>query len=230
MASLLAKLDYFARSRRPSIATVVRDETLFLQYDPRYDAASKDIPALGKILDLSAALLDRLQCCTRHLVICPTEHTDTYGQRTYACLDCPKTAANLEHVLRCLQHAAFEALAHCYSKLVEAEFAHWHLYWQQWWQTGDVWFTEWPGGRRPLNTTWPWDVKVSLLVLWGVCWMFYGNCGLPRKPQAAAFPSGSANFRTGQPPHPNFPSTISESYESSFSSYKRRTTDCIYLR
>lgn len=35
------------------------------------------------------------------------------------------------------------------------------------------WFFEWPGGRHPLNTTWPWaDVKPSLVVLWGVCWMF----------------------------------------------------------
>jgi hypothetical protein len=39
---------------------------------------------------------------------------------------------------------------------------------------GVGWFFEWPGGRHPLNSTWPWaDVKPSLLVLWGVCWMFY---------------------------------------------------------
>ena len=38
---------------------------------------------------------------------------------------------------------------------------------------GVGWFFEWPGGRHPLNSTWPWaDVKPSLLVLWGVCWMF----------------------------------------------------------
>lgn len=45
---------------------------------------------------------------------------------------------------------------------------------------GIGWFFEWPSGRHPLNSTWPWaDVKPSLLVLWGVCWMFfptfYGN-------------------------------------------------------
>lgn len=39
--------------------------------------------------------------------------------------------------------------------------------------SGLGWFFEWPGGRHPLNTTWPWaDVKPSLVVLWGVCWMF----------------------------------------------------------
>jgi hypothetical protein len=38
---------------------------------------------------------------------------------------------------------------------------------------GVGWFFEWPGRRHPLNSTWPWaDVKPSLLVLWGVCWMF----------------------------------------------------------
>ncbi|TEY86642.1 hypothetical protein BOTCAL_0005g00080 [Botryotinia calthae] len=39
---------------------------------------------------------------------------------------------------------------------------------------GVGWFLEWPGGQRPLNSTWPWsEVKLSILVLWGVCWMFY---------------------------------------------------------
>ena len=31
---------------------------------------------------------------------------------------------------------------------------------------------EWPDSRRFLSTTWPWNVRVALLVLWGVCWMF----------------------------------------------------------
>lgn len=36
------------------------------------------------------------------------------------------------------------------------------------------WFFEWPSGQHPLNSTWPWaDVKPSLMVLWGVCWMFF---------------------------------------------------------
>jgi hypothetical protein len=39
---------------------------------------------------------------------------------------------------------------------------------------GIGWFFEWPSGRHPLNSTWPWaDVKPSLIVLWGVCWMFF---------------------------------------------------------
>lgn len=43
---------------------------------------------------------------------------------------------------------------------------------------GIGWFFEWPSVRHPLNSTWPWaDVKPSLLVLWGVCWMFYPEYG-----------------------------------------------------
>jgi hypothetical protein len=45
---------------------------------------------------------------------------------------------------------------------------------------GVGWFFEWPSGRHPLNSTWPWaDVKPSLLVLWGVCWMFFQDYGNP---------------------------------------------------
>ena len=212
MASLLEKLDMFAQPRRVSTATIAKDDVLFLQYDPRHDLASKDIIALGRILDVSTAVINKLQHCVGSVATYSTESTDALGPTYGAGLQCQKAAANLEHMLRCLQAAALEALAHCYLKAVEAEFAHWHSYWQQRWQTGDAWFTEWPSGRRPLNTTWPWDVKVSLLVLWGVCWMFYGDSGMPRKPQAAEF--FSEDFGTGQsphgPPHHNFLSTTSK--------------------
>ncbi|KAF7887352.1 hypothetical protein EAF00_009646 [Botryotinia globosa] len=34
---------------------------------------------------------------------------------------------------------------------------------------GVGWFLEWPGGQRPLNSTWPWSgVKLSILVLWAI--------------------------------------------------------------
>jgi hypothetical protein len=39
---------------------------------------------------------------------------------------------------------------------------------------GYGWFFEWPDGRPPLSTTWPWaDVRPALVVLWGVCWKFF---------------------------------------------------------
>ncbi|KAF2126659.1 hypothetical protein P153DRAFT_369330 [Dothidotthia symphoricarpi CBS 119687] len=36
------------------------------------------------------------------------------------------------------------------------------------------WFTEFAEKPRPLSTSFPWTIKSSLAVLWGVCWMFYG--------------------------------------------------------
>lgn len=230
VASLIEKLDIFAQPRTVSTATIANDDTLFLQYDPRHDVASRNITTLGKILDTSTAILDRLQHCSTSVAAYASEFSDTVVPTYCGGPICQKAVANLEHILRCLQYSALEALADCYSKVMEAEFVHWHLYWQRW-QTGDTWFTEWPGGRRPYNTTWPWDVKVSLLVLWGVCWMFYGN-GMPRKPQAAEF--FSANFGTGQPPrqppHPNFSPTTSKCYWSSSDSSYKKHTDRIFLR
>ena len=85
--------------------------------------------------------------------------------------------ANLEHLLRCLKQIALDAILRSYLTIVEAHILHWHHYWQYQKRIDEGWFAEWPNGQRPLSTTWPWNVKPSLLVLWGVCWMFYGSSG-----------------------------------------------------
>lgn len=36
-------------------------------------------------------------------------------------------------------------------------------------------FSEFPCRLRPLCTTMPWTIWPALVVLWGVCWMFYGE-------------------------------------------------------
>jgi hypothetical protein len=46
----------------------------------------------------------------------------------------------------------------------------------------DDYFSEWPGIRKPLGSTWPWNIKPSLVVLWGVCWMFHPGDDLVPKP------------------------------------------------
>jgi hypothetical protein len=35
--------------------------------------------------------------------------------------------------------------------------------------------SEYAHRRRPLCTTMPWNIWPALVVLWGVCWMFYGS-------------------------------------------------------
>ncbi|MCJ1281451.1 hypothetical protein MMC26_000770, partial [Xylographa opegraphella] len=84
--------------------------------------------------------------------------------------------ANLEHLLLCLQQAALKALMSHSLGLLEAEILYYQdrkEYWRPRKRRDDDWFSEWPSGRRPLSTTWPWNIKPSLVVLWGVCWMFY---------------------------------------------------------
>lgn len=150
------------------------DDKLFLKQDAQNIVKAKNRAGLRDIFDLTTLLLNRLQhgkC-----------HED--GQTSWTGSRCPKTVANLEHLLRCLQQAAYVALISDMLRAIEADLACWHhQYWEQSRASFHGWFSEWPNGQRPLNTTWPWNVKPSLVVLWGVCWMFYGDdTGRTRKP------------------------------------------------
>lgn len=127
---------------------------------------------LRHILDLTTLLLGRLEAS-------PGNHTTDHRKINPSDCDylkCEKFIANLEHLLRCLQQAIVEALIHNTLKLIDADILHRHPNWQQRLGDREGWFAEWPNGQPPLNTTWPWnDVKPSLVVLWGVCWMFYDH-------------------------------------------------------
>lgn len=126
---------------------------------------------LSHILELTTLLLDRLEAS-------PGNHTTNHRRINHGDCDylkCEKFIANLEHLLRCLQQAILEALIHNTLKLIDADILHWHPNWQQRRGDREGWFAEWPNGQPPLNTTWPWNVKPSLVVLWGVCWMFYDH-------------------------------------------------------
>lgn len=159
---------------------------------------TKSVNKLEKLLHLTSTLLNRLQ---HRLVSHPIRRSSGLAANSLGGeLNCDKFVANLEHILRSLQQAALDALIRHYLSLVEAHILHWHLYWQHSKRIGEGWFAEWPNSHRPLSTTWPWNIKPSLLVLWGVCWMFYGPSGNnkrrpTRNPEGAA--ELSADLRTG---------------------------------
>ena len=53
---------------------------------------------------------------------------------------------------------------------------------------GNKWCAEFANNLRPVSTTWPWSIRPSLAVLWGVCWMFYSpqqgdGAGQQQQPQ-----------------------------------------------
>jgi hypothetical protein len=106
--------------------------------------------------------------------------------------------ANLLHLLRRLQHILFQVLVHRSITRLDEFARHWQTYWQQKKKLGQDWFTEWPSGERPLSTTWPWNIRPSLVVLWGVCWMFYyneqANENKPRSPAVQQLVDDSINW------------------------------------
>lgn len=158
------------------------DDELFLKQDAQKIVKANNRIGLCDIFDVTTLLLNRLQQLQDgHWPMHGSRNED--GQRSWTGSICPKTVANLEHLLRCLQQASYVALISDMLRAIEPDLAYWHQHWQQSRAIFHSWFSEWPNGQRPLNTTWPWNVKPSLAVLWGVCWMFYGDdTGRTRKP------------------------------------------------
>ena len=112
-----------------------------------------------------------------------------------------KSDIDLHYLLWSLQQTALEAIIRRFLNIVEVHGLHSHVRWQHSKRIGEGWYAEWPNCHRPLSTTWPWNIKPSLLVLWGVCWMFYGPSDnnenrTTRNPRGAA--PLSEDLRTGQ--------------------------------
>ena len=145
---------------------------------------------------MTNTLLKRMKCLRRNLydhVIDPLALEISIEELVY-----DRFLANLEHLLRSLQHVALAAIVClCFTWFLAS-----CLQSRQTRKDVDGWFTEWPNGQHPLSTTWPWNVRPSLLVLWGVCWMFYYGDGPPSSGAAEDPYSAGAygqDFRTRQP-------------------------------
>jgi hypothetical protein len=119
-------------------------------------------------LDYSTLLVEKLEQLRSNKV-----ESGTHVDAGYGDLKEEKYAANLVHLLRRLQHILFQVLVHRSITRLDELALHWYTYWQQQKKVDEGWFNEWPCGQRPLSTTWPWNIRPSLMVLWGVCWKFY---------------------------------------------------------
>ncbi len=78
--------------------------------------------------------------------------------------------ANFEHLLLCLKEQLIRLLIAELRELVQTHVIECQRDQKQ--HTKEL-VLEFPDGRHPLSTTWPWSIKPSLAVIWGVCWMFY---------------------------------------------------------
>lgn len=157
-----------------SLTTVAADDKLFLSHsqDNLIETLARHatVPQAAYMFDSSTLLIAKLEAL----------RLDKIGKWEWAeaDADCKRLKeesyiANLLHLLRRLQHILFQVLVHRSITRLDEFALHWQTYWQQQKKLGEDWFTEWPSGQRPLSTTWPWNIRPSLIVLWGVCWMFY---------------------------------------------------------
>lgn len=168
---LLEKLDQQTAGIEPTTCSVATYDHLFLAYNARAITRWKGIDELRHIYNLTALLLATLSSFSGS--------QGRQGRQSKPSASCglsrDKFIANIDHMLRCLRQAAVEALIYHGLRTLEGHVRQWRQHWLRDRQLDHGWFLEWPNGRRPLSTTWPWNIRPSLVVLWGVCWMFYDN-------------------------------------------------------
>ena len=172
--SLLRRIDcqLYRADTVHSVDSASRDDSQFLEFDAQCLISSRRIEQASNVLDNTTLLLERIQSLQVDQVMRQQAAAD-HGFKDG--IDFEKYLANVEHLLRTLQHAAFQALLQHSLEVLESDYSHWGRYLEQLQRFGNDWFCEWASGRPPLSSTMPWNIKPSLVVLWGVCWMFYMN-------------------------------------------------------
>ena len=181
---LLQELDT-AAARKVPLHEAAADDRLFLQAATYRALNGRDNAGLRRIVDVCDALLDSISRVTAeraNLGLDATCKTSRLGTTPAGLTDSSaKFFANLQYLLLWHRQCALDAIVTQYLRLAEGVLVHFYEQWQYQKRPFHDWFSEWPNGERPLSTTWPWNVKPSLIVLWGVCWMFYdhnkGNAG-----------------------------------------------------
>lgn len=146
-----------------ALSAIAANEKLFIEQntDPNFDACT-----LNEIIAYLLMVHEGIQV----LYSARSQHDDQWliSQGCDIGLNIDEAfIANYEHLLLRLQTQLIDALTR---KVVEALLEGNHDKKQRKLLN---WFSEFPNNRHPLSTTWPWSIKPSLAVLWGVCWMFH---------------------------------------------------------
>ena len=164
---LLSELNQSVSYRGNAVNTVAKSNALFLERKTDFHIKRLSLSELVERLITVKDLLDTLRQAS------PSRR----GARTFCegneVLDSrldETFLANLEHLLLCLQDQLIHLLVSNCVQLVRR-----HVLECQKDQSkhSEEWFSEFPDARHPLSTTWPWSIRPSLAVIWGVCWMFY---------------------------------------------------------
>ena len=153
---LLARLDPFVSSGDHTLDEVARSNSLFVRHEvTSINSRALSVKELCEVLIIVKEVSALSTCESETAIDCVTDHT---------------YAANLEHLLLCLQQ---QLLCLLVERLVELLHRHVADCQRDRSKHVEAWFFEFPDARHPLSTTWPWNIKPSLAVIWGVCWQFY---------------------------------------------------------
>ena len=164
ISELLRNLDDHRQPNTLPLTSVAADDSLLFCHSHHTERLSLQHAAYA--FDLCTFLINRID------LICSDNGRASQGWTTHNA-DCKrlkdeKYIANLLYLLRRLQHFLFQILIHRSLKRLDDLHDDWQKHDSR--QEGKAldadWFSEWPSGQRPLSTTWPWNIRPSLVVLW----------------------------------------------------------------
>jgi hypothetical protein len=163
---MISSVDDLGRGAN-AVSVAASDDSLFLKHDIS--------PMLeGYSLNQFIQVLIVVQEAINTLAACRSQHGDDWlaAQGLDLGLNIDESfIANYEHLLLRLRAELAEALAR---KTLEELLRGGYDKRQR---KLLAWFSEFAEKPRPLSTSFPWTIKPSLAVLWGVCWMFYDRDG-----------------------------------------------------
>ena len=166
MHSILQDIDGEFSPPKNALSKIAADNRLFIERnnDPRFDDLS--LRDIARCLALVHDAIDTLNCAR-------SEHGDQWlicqGNEIGLRID-ETFIANYGHLLLRLRSQLIQAFVRKAIEWLEADARQGYGKKQR---NLLSWFSEFPDNHRPISTTWPWSIKPSLAVLWGVCWMFY---------------------------------------------------------
>ncbi|KAJ8107156.1 hypothetical protein OPT61_g9061 [Boeremia exigua] len=169
---MLSSVDNLLGPTESPLSAIASDNNLFLK---RSNSPILECRSLDDIVELLVATHEAIQT----LSFCRSQYSDRWlaAQGLDLGLEIDETfIANYEHLLLRLETELANALARrVLDELLHPKGGH-----DKKQRKLLGWFNEFAEKPRPLSTSFPWTIKPSLAVLWGVCWMFYnGNHRVP---------------------------------------------------
>jgi hypothetical protein len=159
----LKNIERAAGLKARTLTTLATNNQHFLSRRNDFSVKRLNIKELQQLI---VDVKDLFDCCTVPFDSSVCTHPFSHASKQ---LIDPTYIANLHHLLLCLLSQLLCQLVHICIELVRDHIAECQKLRRRW---REEWFFEYPDGRPPLSTTWPWAIKPSLAVLWGVCWMF----------------------------------------------------------